>query len=77
MALDLLERRREQMFPKLTPAQLARLEAHSVRRATTAGQILLRVGETPRGLFVITVQFVHRVLRELAEAAPPHVIAAA
>lgn len=54
MANDLLQRRREQMFPKLTPAQLARLEAHCARRATATGEILLSVGETPRGLFIVT-----------------------
>lgn len=53
MAIDLLEKRREQMFPKLTPAQLARLEAHGVRRETATGEILLDVGETPRGLFIV------------------------
>jgi thioredoxin reductase (NADPH) len=53
MASDLLQRRREQMFPKLTPAQLARLEAHCSRRATAAGEALLSVGETPRGLFIV------------------------
>jgi thioredoxin reductase (NADPH) len=54
MATDLLQKRREQMFPKLTPAQLARLEEHCARRETSAGEILLQVGETPRGLFIIT-----------------------
>jgi len=41
------------MFPKLTAAQLARLEACCARRASTAGEILLKVGERPRGLFVV------------------------
>lgn len=54
MATDLLQQRREQMFPKLTPAQLARLEEHCARHETTAGEILLNVGDTPRGLFIVT-----------------------
>ena len=32
MAMDLYEKRREQMFPKLTPAQLARFAAHATRQ---------------------------------------------
>ncbi|MFZ0498232.1 MAG: hypothetical protein WAU49_21610 [Steroidobacteraceae bacterium] len=119
MAADLFEKRREQMFPKLTPAQLARFAAHCTRRETTAGDVLLNVGERPNSLFIviagtiealtptsdessmpgvfavgdvragsvkriapavgegsITVQFVHRALRDLA-VAPPQAIAAA
>jgi thioredoxin reductase (NADPH) len=53
MAMDLYEKRREQMFPKLTPAQLARLAAHSTRRETAAGEILLDVGQRPAGLFIV------------------------
>jgi thioredoxin reductase (NADPH) len=53
MAMSLLERRREQMFPKLTPAQLARFAAHCTRRETAAGEVLLNVGETPGCLFIV------------------------
>ena len=53
MAMGLLEKRREQMFPKLTPAQLARFAAHATRRETAAGEILLDVGERPTGLFIV------------------------
>jgi thioredoxin reductase (NADPH) len=53
MPMSLLEKRREQMFPKLTPAQLARFSAHSRRRETTAGEILLDVGERPAGIFIV------------------------
>jgi hypothetical protein len=31
---DIYERRREQMFPKLAPAQIARLEEFGTRNAT-------------------------------------------
>lgn len=38
---DLLEKRRDQVFPKLTSAQIARLEAHGKRTATRAGEVLV------------------------------------
>jgi thioredoxin reductase (NADPH) len=53
MATDLLEKRREQMFPKLTPGQLARFAAHCSRRETVAGEVLLNVGERPNCLFIV------------------------
>ncbi|MGB6452055.1 MAG: FAD-dependent oxidoreductase [Steroidobacteraceae bacterium] len=62
MAFDLLKERREQMFPKLTTTQLARLEAHCTRRETSAGEILLSVGERPRGLFIITAGTVEALM---------------
>jgi hypothetical protein len=37
VANDLYEKRREQMFPKLTAAQVARLEAYGERSDTHAG----------------------------------------
>jgi len=54
MAMDLLEKRREQMFPKLTPPQLARFAAHCTRRETAAGEVLLNVGQRPGCLFIVT-----------------------
>jgi thioredoxin reductase (NADPH) len=53
MASDLLETRREQMFPKLTSAQIARLQAHGRRAATRAGQVLVEPGEPHRDLLVV------------------------
>jgi thioredoxin reductase (NADPH) len=53
VANTLLEQRRGQMFPKLTAAQLARLERHGTRLQTRAGEILLELGDTPRGVFVV------------------------
>ncbi|MGB6605036.1 MAG: FAD-dependent oxidoreductase [Steroidobacteraceae bacterium] len=41
------------MFPKLTAAQLARLERQGTRLQTKAGEILLDLGETSRGVFVV------------------------
>ena len=55
VASELLQKRREQMFPKLTREQLARLEPHSARRATAASEILVELGVEPRGLFIVVV----------------------
>ncbi|MGH8137026.1 MAG: FAD-dependent oxidoreductase [Steroidobacteraceae bacterium] len=49
----LLESRREQMFPKLTAAQIARLEPHGKRLRISAGQVLSEAGERHRDLLVI------------------------
>ncbi len=53
MANTLLEQRRAQMFPKLTSAQLARLERQGTRLQTRAGEILVELGDPPRGVFVL------------------------
>ncbi len=48
-----LETRRAQMFPKLSAAQLARLEGFGRRIRTEPGQTLLEVGDRPREFFVV------------------------
>jgi thioredoxin reductase (NADPH) len=53
VANRLLEQRRGQMFPKLTAAQLARPECEGTRLQTHAGEILVELGDTPRGVFVV------------------------
>jgi thioredoxin reductase (NADPH) len=53
VANTLLEQRRGQMFPKLTEAQLARLERQGTRLQTHAGEILQELGEISRGVFVV------------------------
>ena len=53
MASDLLEKRREQIFPKLTPAQIARLEAHGTRIETRAGEVLIEPGQLHREFLVV------------------------
>src|SRR4029077_1618807 len=53
VANNLLVQRRAQMFPKLTSAQLARLERQGTRMLTRAGEILLELGESQRGVFVV------------------------
>ena len=47
------ERRREQMFPKLSPPQIARLEAFGRRSATRAGEVLVEPGERQQTLYVV------------------------
>jgi thioredoxin reductase (NADPH) len=49
----LYESRREQMFPRLTPEQIARLEPHGKRMRTSVGQVLSDTGESHRDLHVI------------------------
>jgi len=45
--------RSERLFPKLTPAQLARIAAHGRRRATTRGEVLIEVGDRIVPCFVV------------------------
>ncbi|HTC95626.1 MAG TPA: FAD-dependent oxidoreductase [Terriglobales bacterium] len=45
--------RREQMFPRLTPAQIARVAAHGKRRFVKSGEILLEQGEQTRRFFLV------------------------
>jgi thioredoxin reductase (NADPH) len=53
MATTLYESRREQMFPKLTAHQIARLELHGRKIRTTAGQVLSEAGASHRDLYVV------------------------
>ena len=63
MATTLLEQRRAQMFPKLTSAQLARLERQGTRMQTRAGEILLELGDSPRGVYIVAAGSVRRAHR--------------
>jgi thioredoxin reductase (NADPH) len=45
--------RKEQTFPTLTPAQIARLEPHGAKIAVRKGEILAEPGERHRKLFVV------------------------
>ena len=49
----LFESRREQMFPKLTAEQMARLEPHGKRIRTAGGQVLAEAGQSHRDLHVV------------------------
>jgi thioredoxin reductase (NADPH) len=53
MQSELLEHRREQIFPKLTTAQIARLEPHGKRVTTRAGEVLREPGQRTNGIFVV------------------------
>src|SRR6266853_4899261 len=48
-----IEARWGQAFPQLTPAQIARLEAHGKRSRTRPAEVLVEPGERHPGLFVI------------------------
>jgi thioredoxin reductase (NADPH) len=53
MANELYEKRREQMFPKLSDAQLERLEAVGRRTKITAGDVLVEPGQRHHDLLVV------------------------
>ena len=59
--------RPERLFPKLTPAQLARVEAHGRRRSTTRGEVLLDVGDRIVPFFVVVSGEVYLELDDGAE----------
>ncbi|HMC22942.1 MAG TPA: FAD-dependent oxidoreductase [Thermoanaerobaculia bacterium] len=46
--------REEQVFPILTPAQIARVAAHGKRRAVQRGDVLMEAGQQHFPLFVVT-----------------------
>ncbi|HEY5101707.1 MAG TPA: FAD-dependent oxidoreductase [Steroidobacteraceae bacterium] len=48
-----IETRRPQMFPKLTAAQITRLESFGTRRAMKAGEVLAQSGEREGRIFVV------------------------
>jgi thioredoxin reductase (NADPH) len=45
--------RKAQMFPRLTPAQITRLQAYAVHRNTTQGEILAEPGDRSRPMLVV------------------------
>src|SRR3954466_6470247 len=53
MANELYEKRRDQMFPKLTAPQLARIAEHARRFATLAGEVLVEPGQGHHELMVV------------------------
>ena len=46
--------REEQVFPKLTPEQIARVAAHGRRRPVQAGEVLIKAGQQHFSFFVVT-----------------------
>ena len=75
MANTLLEQRREQMFPKLTAAQIARLERQGTHLQTHEGEILQQLGEISRGVFVVAAGSVEALVPPSATEAESTVVA--
>jgi thioredoxin reductase (NADPH) len=59
---DILEKRRDQAFPKLTAQQIARLEAHGERLDTRAGEVLAEPGTRHHKLYVVLAGSVEAVM---------------
>jgi thioredoxin reductase (NADPH) len=59
--------RLEQIYPTLTPAQLARIAAHGRRRHVEPGEVLVQAGESTARLFVVVAGQIH-VVRPSAAA---------
>src|SRR5690606_21537600 len=53
MPNELYEKRAEQMFPRLSKAQIARLEPHGTRQQMTAGQVLIEPGDHEHRMIVV------------------------
>lgn len=53
MPNELYEKRAEQMFPKLTKAQIERLEPHGTHLQTTEGMVLIEPGDHERKMIVV------------------------
>ncbi len=51
--LPLISSRAEQIFPKLTPAQISRIAAHGQRRAMERGEVLIEQGDSAVPFFVV------------------------
>lgn len=67
---DLLKTRRQQVFPRLTPAQITRLEPHGRKFATRKGDVLVQPGERSRLLVVVLSGSVEVVRSGLAGEEP-------
>lgn len=65
---DLRETRREQMFPKLTPAQIDRLEGYGKRVRIRAGEVLAEPGERYGRLLVVLSGAIEIVLPGIADS---------
>src|SRR5215216_3718165 len=52
-ASKFVESRREQIFPKLTAVQIARLEKHGTRQRTRANEVLSEPGDRNRNFLVV------------------------
>ncbi|MFZ0741750.1 MAG: FAD-dependent oxidoreductase, partial [Nitrososphaeraceae archaeon] len=64
--LPLTKSRREQIFPKLTPVQISRIELHGRIRSVQSGEVLLEQGERSVPFFVVIAGEVE-ILRPLGD----------
>jgi thioredoxin reductase (NADPH) len=67
---DLRETRREQIFPKLAPEQIARLAAYGARTPIRAGEILVEPGDRYTRLLVVLSGAIEVVLPGIAGETP-------
>ena len=67
---NLIETRREQMFPKLTPAQIDRLEAYGKRLRIRAGEVLTEPGDRHGRILVVLSGAIEVVLPGIAGETP-------
>ena len=67
---NLIETRREQMFPKLTPAQVDRLEAYGKRLRIRAGEVLTEPGDRHGRILVVLSGAIEVVLPGIAGETP-------
>src|ERR1700759_2181298 len=59
--------RAEQVFPTLTPSQVARIRAHGRVRRVESGEVLIKAGEQSTKFFVVTAGQLH-VVRRVCES---------
>jgi thioredoxin reductase (NADPH) len=67
---DLLATRREQIFPKLSPAQIGRLEAYGSRTRIRAGEVLTEPGDRHGRILVVLSGSIEVVLPGIAGETP-------
>ena len=67
---DIRETRREQMFPILTPEQIARIETYGKRETIHAGQVIAEPGERLGGMLVVLSGAIEVVLPGIAGEEP-------
>src|SRR6185503_7917108 len=64
--VDLLSSRREEMFPKLTPAQIGRLQVHGSKVRTQRGEVLAEPGDRFGRMLVVLAGSIEIVRQGLA-----------
>ena len=74
MVSDIFERRRDQAFPTLTPAEISRLRRFGTLSRFAEGDLLIRSGEIAPGIFVILAGEVEVTHRDAAGMDQPVVV---